>query len=50
MALAALRALLSTLELALTLIPDDELKAHLTETARKIADKIADLAEAVKFG
>jgi len=45
--LATIRNLI---ELALPYLPDDELKSHLTETARRVDDRIADMAEAVKFG
>ena len=48
--ISALKAIAAVIEFALPFIPDEELSAHLSETARKIADKIADLAQTAKFG
>lgn len=45
-----LKLLKTVIEWALPLIPDADLKAHLSDTARRIDDKIADLVEAAKFG
>jgi len=32
------------------LLPDDELRSHLSGTARMLDDRIADVAEDLKFG
>jgi len=48
--LEVLRLLKSVLEFGVRFIPDGELKTHLSESARRVDDAIADFAENVKFG
>lgn len=48
--LDVLRLVARVLEWALPFVPSGELAAHLSVTARKIDDAIADLAQAAKFG
>lgn len=45
-----LTTLKNVIEWALPALPDDEIKSRLSDTARKLADRIADLAEIAKFG
>lgn len=45
-----LRVTANVIEWALPLIPDEEIRNHLTETHKKLIDKMVDLAEAAKFG